>query len=160
MTAKYRDVRVAQADGFVNMGGALGIGYHFARNLDPDEVNLEKPPVLIYEDDPSAPGGYALAGVMYIMKAETGSDDQPVNSPFPKSLAMWHKHQNICMFKDNIHHRDNLTEEQCQQIGGRFIKETQWMVHAWIWKESPLGVFSFTNPLVTKVVPLQARTTK
>ena len=160
ITAKYRDVRVAKADGYRNLGGAPGLGYHFARDLDPNEVDLDKPPVLMYEDDPSAPDGYALAGVMYILKSEPGSDGQPVNNPFPKSLALWHKHQHICMFKDNTTHRDNLTEEQCRQIGGRFIKETQWMLHAWVWKESPLGVFSMMNPLVTKVVPLQGRTAK
>ena len=30
--------------------------------------------------------------------------------------------------------------------GGKFTAETQWMIHAWIWKDSPTGVFSPTHP--------------
>jgi hypothetical protein len=42
--------------------------------------------------------------------------------------------------------RVNASGLDCQQQGGRFIAETDWMVHAWIWKDSPAGVFSPTNP--------------
>jgi len=41
-----------------------------------------------------------------------------------------------------------LDEDQCKARGGNFTAETQWMVHAWIWKDSPTGVFSPTNPTV------------
>jgi hypothetical protein len=41
-----------------------------------------------------------------------------------------------------------LWASQCTARGGRFTAETNWMVHAWIRKDSPAGVFSPTNPLV------------
>ncbi|MGZ6966930.1 MAG: hypothetical protein ACXVKN_04265, partial [Acidimicrobiia bacterium] len=42
----------------------------------------------------------------------------------------------------------DVTPKQCSQVGGTFMKQTIWMVHAWVvpsW-ESPLGVFSHNNP--------------
>ena len=41
-----------------------------------------------------------------------------------------------------------LNAEQRTAQGGRFTDLTQWMLHAWIWKDSPKGVFSDTNPNV------------
>jgi hypothetical protein len=35
---------------------------------------------------------------------------------------------------------------ECIQQGGRVIAETDWMLHAWIWKDNPAGVFTPTNP--------------
>jgi hypothetical protein len=60
---------------------------------------------------------------------------------------VWHKHHDICLFADRSV-RMNLQGSECQRQGGRFIAETDWMVHAWIWKDSPAGVFSPTNPEV------------
>jgi hypothetical protein len=42
----------------------------------------------------------------------------------------------------------DVTEAQCAAVHGSFMRETAWMVHAWVvpgW-ESPLGVFSHNNP--------------
>src|SRR5215467_13466190 len=70
-TAKYRDVKVARADGYGEAGDEIkGMGIHFVRELEPDSVRLEKPPMLVYEKSPSGPDGYALVGVVYLMKAE------------------------------------------------------------------------------------------
>lgn len=80
-------------------------------------------------------------------KSITDPDGQPKNSPFPKSLASWHRHTDICVFPDRSV-KSNLRDEQCKAGGGRFTALTQWMVHAWIWKDSPTGVFSPTNPTV------------
>jgi len=46
--------------------------------------------------------------------------------------------------------KTNLGDEQCKADGGRFTALTQWMIHAWIWKDSPAGVFSPTNPNVQR----------
>jgi hypothetical protein len=147
-TAKYQDVRVATAEGYRAIGPDVpGMGVHFVLAAKQDAFDIEKPPILIYEKNPSAPGGYSLAGVSYLLKAAQGPDGQPVNSPFPKSLAEWHRHENICVLSDNSTPA-GLTEEQCRARGGRFSAETPWMVHAWIWKDSSLGVFSGTNPSV------------
>lgn len=42
--------------------------------------------------------------------------------------------------------KGDLNESQCLAGGGHFTAETQWMIHAWIWKDSPTGMFSPTNP--------------
>jgi hypothetical protein len=93
------------------------------------------------------PSGLRLVGVSYLFVAPSDADGQPANPPFARTLASWHKHNNICVLPDNSASAD-LTEEQCGARGGRFTAETSWIVHAWIWKDSPAGVFSPTNSLV------------
>lgn len=156
-TAKYQDVRVAEADGYQAIGPDVpGMGIHYVRtkkearadgSREEAAFDVEQPPILLYENNPSAAGGYALVGVSYLLRAPEGPDGQPLNSPFPKALATWHRHENICVLPDRSTPK-GLTEDQCRQRGGRFTEETEWMVHAWIWKDSPLGVFSPTNPAV------------
>jgi hypothetical protein len=149
-TEKYREVRVAQADGYEAVGPYVqGMGYHFVRiNARASMAfDLEHPDILLYEKDPVASGGYALVGVSYLLVADAGADGQPQGAPFPKSLASWHRHSNLCLFPDRSVRAD-LDDVQCSATGGRFTALTQWMIHAWIWKDSPDGVFSPTNPSV------------
>jgi hypothetical protein len=148
-TEKFRDVRVAVAEGYEAIGPDVpGMGIHYIqRKGGRDSFDLEHPPILLYEKDASVPGGYALVGVSYLFRAPAAEDDQPRNPPFAKSLAKWHRHENICVLPDNST-PSGLSEEQCRAKGGHFTAETQWMVHAWIWKDSPAGVFSPTNPAV------------
>jgi len=149
-TAKYREVRVAEADGYYAIGpDAPGMGIHYVR-LNPTAsggFDVEHPDILLYEKDSAVPGGYALVGVSYLLSADTDVDGQPKNPPFPKSLASWHRHADLCVLADRSVKSD-LTDVQCKAAGGRFTALTQWMVHAWIWKDSPAGVFSPTNPNV------------
>lgn len=164
MTAKYRDVRVAMADGYkqTETTELPGMGIHFVRELEPTALSLEKPPILVYEKNSSAPGGFALAGVAYILADKEGPDGQPVNNPFPKPLAIWHHHANVCMLPpphDPLEHTTKLSEAQCKEQGGHFNDE--WMIHAWVWKDSPLGVFSPRNPRVAiPPAKVEAHTTK
>ena len=145
-TAKYQDVHVAETDGYHQIGPDFpGTGIHFVQTLEPKGFDIEKPPILIYQKNPDAPGGYSLVGVVYLWNAAAGPDGQPLNPPFPKSLARWHRHTNLCM-APGLANPHGLTESQCREQGGRFIAEAPWMVHAWIWKDSPSGVFSDQNP--------------
>jgi hypothetical protein len=147
-TEKYKDVRVAEADGYHAYGPEVpGMGIHYVQEHSNDGFSLGRPAILLYEKDAGVPGGLALVGVSYLLEAAEGSDGQPVNAPFPKALAKWHRHENICVLADRST-PPGLTEVQCAAQGGHFTAETQWMVHAWIWKDSPLGVFSPTNPNV------------
>jgi hypothetical protein len=156
-TDKYRDISQAEADGYRAIGPDVpGMGIHYvhvesaqgstvrsvARGFD-----IEHPEILLYEKDAAAPGGYALVGVSYLLNAAADDDGQPKNPPFPKSLASWHRHSDLCVLSDRSV-KTQLTAEQCQALGGQFTGLTQWMVHAWIWKDSPTGVFSGTNPTV------------
>src|SRR5262249_25464035 len=109
--------------------------------------DVEHPDILLYEKDAASPSGYALVGVSYLFNAEPDRDGQPKNPPFPKSLAAWHRHADLCVFPDRSV-KGQLTADQCQALGGQFTALTQWMVHVWIWKDSPTGVSSPTNPAV------------
>jgi len=145
-TAKYQDVHVAEADGYQVVGPDFpGMGVHFILTMDPKGFDIEKPPILLYVKDSSAPGGYTLAGVSYLWNAPAGPDGQPLDPPFPKSLAQWHRHDNICVLA-HLENPHGLTESQCRERGGRFVARSQWLVHAWIWKDNPAGVFTPDNP--------------
>jgi hypothetical protein len=147
-TERYRDVRAATADGYVAMGPDVpGMGIHYVLQRKQDGFLVEQPPILLYERNADAPGGFVLVGVSYLLEAPEGTDGQPANAPFPTALAKWHRHENLCVMPDHST-PPGLDEAQCKARGGEFHAETQWMVHAWIWKESPLGVFSPTNPSV------------
>lgn len=146
-TAKYQDVRAAEADGYRAIGPNVpGMGIHYVRQGTPRAFSIGEPPILLYEKDPTT-ASLRLIGVSYLMVAPSGADGQPATSPFPKALASWHKHNNVCVLPDNSASVE-LIEAQCTGRGGRFTAETSWMVHAWIWKDSPTGVFSPTNPSV------------
>lgn len=147
-TEKYQDVRAAEAAGYRAVGPNVpGMGLHYVREADHQKFSITEPPILLYERDSAGPSGLRLVGVSYLLVAPGDSDGQPASSPFPKALASWHKHNNVCVLPDNSASVD-LTTSQCTARGGRFTAETSWMVHAWIWKDSPAGVFSPTNPLV------------
>jgi hypothetical protein len=145
-TAKYQDVHVAEAEGYQAVGPDVpGMGVHFVLTLEPKSFDIEKPPILLYQKDPSAPGGYVLVGVSYVWNSAEGPDGQPIDAPFPKALAHWHRHDNICVLP-HIENPHGLTESQCREQGGHFIAKSQWLVHVWIWKDNPAGVFSAENP--------------
>jgi hypothetical protein len=144
-TAKYQDVRAAEADGYRAVGPNVpGMGIHYVRQGAAKPFSIDEPPILLYEKDPTS-ASLRLVGVSYLLVAPSGADEQPATSPFPKALASWHRHNNVCVLPDNSASVE-LTEAQCTGRGGRFTAETSWMVHAWIWKDSPTGVFSPTNP--------------
>jgi hypothetical protein len=147
-TAKYQDVRVAEADGYQKMGPDFpGMGTHFVLTLEPNAFDIERPPILLYEKNQAAQGGYSLVGVTYLWNAAEGHDGQPLDPPFPKALARWHRHANICVLP-GLANPHGLTENQCRQQGGHFVAQAPWMVHAWIWKDSPSGVFGEQNEAV------------
>ena len=149
-TAKYQDVHAAEADGYQVVGGDMpGMGIHYVLTMEPKSFDVEHPPILLYTKDATAQNGYSLAGVGYFYNAPEGPDGQPVNPPFPKALANWHRHDNICVLPhlDNPH---SLTEAQCTEKGGHFVAKSQWLVHAWIWKENPKGIFTPDNPALQK----------
>ena len=147
-TARYQDVRAAEAAGYRSVGPHLpGMGTHYVRGGRSPEFSVTEPPILLYERDSTVSTGMRLVGVSYLFVAASDPDGQPEDAPFPKALASWHKHNNVCVLPDNSASVD-FTEAQCQDRGGRFTAETSWMIHAWIWKESPAGVFSPVNPLV------------
>jgi hypothetical protein len=146
-TEKYQDVRSAEADGYRAYGPYVaGMGFHYVNVREAGSTfDIERPPILLYERDETGREPLRLVGVSYLLAAPAGPDGQPIATPFPRALAAWHRHKDICLYTDRSV-RLNMHAAGCQQQGGRFIAETDWMVHAWIWKDSPAGVFSPINP--------------
>jgi hypothetical protein len=140
---KYKDVHLAAADGYQAIGPDVpGMGIHYIGS----KGGAGQPPILLHEKDPSVAGGYQRVGVRSLLSAVEGPDGQPQEGPFPKALAPWHRHANNCVLADRSV-RSHLSDNQCSAQGGHFPAKSQWMVDAWIWKDSPAD-FAPTNPSV------------
>jgi hypothetical protein len=143
---RYRDVRVAEADGFhqflprvrqavyhfTNRRNALGARFHF----DP-----ARPTSLLYRQDSS--GAFTLVGAMYT--APPSATEAELDARVPLGLARWHEHVNWCL--PPIGARERWREQRdghpvfgpkspiatraaCDAVGGRFLPRIfGWMVH-------------------------------
>jgi hypothetical protein len=146
---RYPTVADATAAGYRLAGGfAPGSGAHYISYggmTGSGAFDPAKPLSLIY--DGTSPTSQVI-GLMYF----------GMSNPPPEGFAgpndHWHRHSNVCVkfgpggidvpFPADV----DVTEAQCKQVQGSFLKITGYMVHAWVvpsW-ESPLGVFSHDNP--------------
>jgi hypothetical protein len=140
-TAKYRDLRVAEADGYYTAGW-LNVptqGYHYINDAYAPRhgaaFDPTKPWILVYN---KVQGKMTLSGVLYGMPAD--STPAQLAAVFPPSLASWHQHINLCITQAAalpIH--DAAT---CQSRHAAFIPRTQWVVHAWFWEPSTVPAFA------------------
>jgi hypothetical protein len=106
--------------------------------------------------DPSDPSSYIYDGVSPTSKV-IGLMYLSLSTAPPEGFAgpndHWHRHSNTCVIfgagqiKVPFAADSDVTLDQCNAQHGTFMRETAWMVHAWVvpgW-ESPLGVFSHEN---------------
>jgi hypothetical protein len=146
---RYPTVADATAAGYRLAGGfAPGSGAHYISyggmtgpgEFDPSKVNS-----LIY--DGTSPTSQ-IVGLMYFGMSEGAPEG------FAGPNDHWHRHSNVCVkfggsgIDVPFPADTDVTEAQCKQVQGTFMKITGYMVHAWVvpsW-ESPLGVFSHDNP--------------
>jgi len=155
--AKYRDVKVAEADGFKMFAPQIRnqLVYHFTKNLWALEnqftFNAGRPTSLLYKRDDQ--GNFVLVGAMYTAPKRYLVSD--LDKRIPTSVAQWHKHINWCLPPRRENDRWTevkngrpvfgplgvATREECDAAGGRFVKEVfGWMVHA--------NVFASNDPKV------------
>jgi hypothetical protein len=155
--AKYRDVKVAEADGFRQFAPHIKNQrvYHFTKNLWALEnqftFNAARPTSLLYTKD--ARGNFVLVGAMYTAPKRYSAAD--LDKRIPTSVAQWHKHVNWCLPPRREDNRWTevrnghpvfgplgvATRAECDAAGGRFVKEIfGWMVHA--------NVFASDNPSI------------
>jgi hypothetical protein len=139
---KYKDYRVAIADGFEpflpNLPQPM---YHFtsARNgfLESFTFDASRPTSLLYK---KTANGYELIGAMYTMPVR--ATEEELNERIPLSIAQWHLHTNLCMPKvGQVQHADFTkfglmgsitTKASCDANGGRFYPILfGWMVHVY-----------------------------
>ncbi len=144
---KYRDVQLAEADGFRMFAPQLKNQrvYHFTnygqafRNAF--RFDATKPTSLLYSRD--AMGKLVLTGAMYTAPKRYSASD--LDKRIPLSVAQWHKHINWCLpprrNQDRWTERKNgrpvfgplgvSTRAECEAAGGQFEEEIfGWMVHA------------------------------
>ena len=144
-TERYRDIREALKDGYVQMTQDLPlIAAHFVspRNALDGVFDPAKPEILLYA---KRDGRWDLVGLSYTMPF-AGTDTPPEG--FAGPLDVWHYHTNLCFSGQRVISAA-MTTDQCRQAGGRFVANTGWMAHLWLYLESPEGVFAHQNSLLT-----------
>ena len=140
-TEKYRDIEVAYADGYVQITQFIpGIAAHFVK---PGLLNAPFDPAapsnLLYEPDEN--GNWVLVGVAYTAPNK-GDEVQP--DGFAGPLDGWHYHKNLCFKGGGV----SIASSEAQCPGGTYVERTQWLLHVWLYKDSPEGMFSHQNSLV------------
>ena len=122
-TERFRDVSVAEAEGYVLQfgcvtgadAGAMGLHYVNASIVGDGELDATRPEIVIYEPMPD--GRLRLIGADYLVVAEA-----------------WHaKHTETPQLMGQLLH---LFESP-----NRFGLPAFYTLHVWAWKENPTGMF-------------------
>jgi hypothetical protein len=142
-TEKYKDVDAALADGYIQITPYIPIiGAHFANPTRAFGLDPAHPPILLYR--PGQDGKWELVGAAYTLRKRNGQVAPP---PTPLGgLAQWHYHTNLCFqLADSISITYAANAGVCS---GQYVAETPWLLHAWLWLDSPEGVFNHANSLL------------
>ena len=155
--AKYRDVNVAEQDGYKLFAPKIKTQrvFHFTKNWNAMRnswgFEAARPTSLLYKKNET--GEFVLVGAMYT--ASKRATEEHLNARIPLSIAQWHQHINICVpkLRDKerwMEKRDGQmifgpngvtsTEAECDSAGGRFLpKIFGWMVHANVYAGNDLA---------------------
>jgi hypothetical protein len=151
---KYKDYRVALADGFKIFGPNVPQPqYHFTNYAYALEASLEfnpaHPTSLLYK---KTKDGYELEGAMYTARKSATEDD--LDARVPLSVGRWHKHTNFCLppkgtslqqvdLKEFGFRGSIATEQACEQAGGRWFPQVfGWMVHVYPYQADPAKIWA------------------
>jgi hypothetical protein len=134
-TAKFKDVRAALADGYIQVTQDLpGIAAHFVRldyGNDGHEMNPERPEVLLYSK--RLDGNWRLVGAMFMQE---GRSDTPPQ--YFGGLDVWHRHTNLC-FLAGARVKTAASAAEC--VGGVFQATGAYQMHVWV-EPGGTGVFA------------------
>lgn len=93
-----------------------------------------------------------LSGLMYSVNTAI----EPVG--FVGTNDVWHDHEGLCIIQSAAGIKTALSDEKdmvvkerkCPTVGGRYVKQTGWMMHVWTAPgyDNPQGVFAEENPLL------------
>jgi len=144
---RYPTVASARAAGMIQAGqfspltGAHFISYSGIGKFDPSQ-----PGSYIY--DGTGPNSKVI-GLMYLSLSTYPPEG------FAGPNDRWHRHTNTCvLYKGGqivvpFAADSDVTRAQCDAMHGQFMRETAWMVHAWVvpgWDNPQGGVFAHDNP--------------
>lgn len=155
--AKYRDVRLAERDGYRMF--APGIRnqpvYHYTKAGAAIRAQFRfdaaEPTSLLYKRN--ADGSMRLVGAMYT--APRDATPEELNERVPLGIARWHLHTNMCVPRLEDRERwlevENglpvfgpaspiATRQACDAVDGRFLPVVfNWMVHANVYEDDVWG---------------------
>jgi hypothetical protein len=151
---KYKDYRVALADGFrIFLPNVPQKIYHFTNSAYAMEAAFEfnpaRPTSLLYK---KTSDGYELVGAMYTDRRNATEED--LNARVPLSVARWHKHVNFCFGAkggsvQNVNQKgfgfrsDIVTQDACEQAGGHWFPQIfGWMVHVYPYEADPAKIWA------------------
>ncbi len=132
-TGDYRRLAAAEAKGYAAFGGCFadsvlgGMGYHFANDalVADSSIDALRPELMVYE--PLRSGERRLAAVEYIVFVDE-----------------WHAHGHAdppALFGQVFH------------INPTLLPKPFYLLHVWLWKENPSGLFMDWNPAVSCEAP-------
>jgi hypothetical protein len=152
--AKYKDYRVALADGYqIFLPKVPQQQYHFTNYKNAFTAafifNPSRPTSLLYK---KTADGYELQGAMFT--APKNATEDQLNERVPLSVARWHEHVNFCMPPKGVPAAQSnwkefglsgsiSTEDACAKADGRWIKQIfGWMVHVYPFETDPDKVWA------------------
>ena len=155
--AKYKDVRVAEREGYRMFAPNVKNQpvFHFtklsAAVRERFKFDVAQPSSLLYKKD--AGGSMRLVGAMYTAPKDATFDE--LNARVPLGIAQWHLHTNMCV--PRLTQRGRWTEvrnakpvfgpaspiatrEACDSVDGKFLPVVfNWMVHANVFEDDIWG---------------------
>jgi hypothetical protein len=131
-TARYRDINVAKAEGFVQATpcvsgpnfGAMGVHFVLPSRVGGNAPNADEPQALIYE--PTGGGGTRLVGVEFIIIAGLWDAAHPQSPPSLDGQLL------------------NLVDAP-----NRYGLPAFYEIHVWAWEHNPVGSFADWNTAVS-----------
>jgi hypothetical protein len=131
VTAKYKDVRVAEADGYGLLFGCVtgadfgAMGMHFVNGAlaFDGELDARTPEIILYEPQPN--GSLRLTGADYLVLKKDWDAKHPGEQPQIMGQLL-----------------------QFFDAPNRFGLEPFYTLHVWAWKDNPVGTFTNWNPNV------------
>ena len=147
-TEKYRDVDVALKAGYRQATEEVpNMGAHFvhpAWSLD-GRFDPARPEILLYVKGDA--DEWELVGTSFVQSLLLAGFDHP--ETFVGPLDNWHVHYDLCT--GPTFQSRSATQAECRRDGGVWVPAYGWMIHAWVWVDNPLGVFSMWNPSIPPV---------
>jgi hypothetical protein len=142
-TARYRDIQVAQREGYRLFGaeGALMGEHWYHPDLVRRPLDLERPSTLQYA---TVDGRKVLVGVAYTTYRRP---DEPLPEGFTGADDLWHTHDVTRLARAATAERPllrSIVERRIRRgkVGAGEGRTMLTMVHAWIWSENPDGLFA------------------
>ena len=137
----YQNINAAFAAGYVSTTQFVPAqGRHLVKfSLLDTTFDPAQPEGLLYEPDPSTPGGWRLGGAFFDIPYQ----QYPyVPDGFPGTEnERWHYHDYLCFYSDGNGGTyvtlDNQTT--CQSNGGTYQEKVGWLLHLWTYVAVPNG---------------------